>query len=144
MNTIVIRSYTPEDYQLLKRLYKSSGWFDSETDAEERVNEKIRRDPQSLLVAIDKEEIVGTVSLIEDGRIAILFRLISKKGENTLSIRQRLLSEGENIFKQKGYKEAHIIAPEEDLNRQKEYEKYGFTKGNPYRWMWKKIETNKV
>ena len=46
--------------------------------------------------------------------------------------------ETENILKQKGYPEIHIIAPEENKQLQNEYHEFGFQKGNPYRWMWKK------
>lgn len=137
---IQIRSYNPGDYSSVKQLYEDSGWFDGETDAEERLKAKSERDPQSLLIAINPDDVVGTVSLIEDGRIAIFFRLVTRDGEDAPQIRAKLLTAGETIFKDRGYSEAHIIAPEEDQSRQNEYEQNGFQKGNPYRWMWKKIK----
>jgi hypothetical protein len=137
---IQIRNYEPNDYQAVRQLYKDSGWFDPETDAEERLKAKSERDPQSLLVATDPDNILGTVSLIEDGRIALFFRLVTKDGDDAPAVRKRLLAEGEVIFKQKGYNESHIIAPESDTDRQNEYQQNGFQKGNPYRWMWKKLQ----
>ena len=138
--SIEVRNYNPGDYPAVKQLYDNSGWFDPETDAEDRLNAKSERDPQSLLVAIQDDDLVGTVSLIEDARIAIFFRLVIKEAPNSDDIRSKLLSQGETIFQKKGYREAHIIAPEEDISRQQEYEQDGFQKGNPYRWMWKKIK----
>lgn len=135
MNTIQIRSYTSGDYPSVKKLYKDSGWFDPETDAEERLKIKSERDAESLLVALERENIIGTLSLIEDGRIALFFRLIGTAEE----IRNTLLKAGEEVFKKRGYKEVHIISLEEDHNRQSDYETYGFKKGNLYRWMWKKL-----
>ena len=140
MERIHIRPYAKQDYPDLRQLYEESGWFDPETDAEDRLGVKIERDSNSVLVAFSDDQAVGTVSLIEDGRIALFFRLVSKEGEKASTIRAQLLEEGEKILKQRGYKEAHIIAPENDRVRQDEYEQYGFKKGKPYRWMWKKIE----
>jgi hypothetical protein len=134
-----IRPYNPTDYSAVKKLYTDSGWFDPETDAEERLRAKTERDPDSLLIATEQNQVIGTVSLIEDGRIALFFRLITV-AEEAAEIRAKLLTEGEVILKQRGYHEAHIIAPENDKTRQKEYEQYGFQKGNPYRWMWKKLK----
>lgn len=139
MNNITIRPYTPTDYSSVKKLYKDSGWFDPETDAAERLKQKIERDPESILVATSSQ-IVGTLSLIEDGRIALFFRLITIDGDLAGEIRKRLLTEGQTVFQKRGYNEAHIIVPENDKERQEAYEANGFVKGEQYRWMWKKIE----
>lgn len=135
---LLIRFYTPEDYMSVRQLYEESGWFDSETDAEDRLTAKIKRDKDSILVAFDGKNILGTVSLVEDGRIALFFRLIST-GDNAVLVRKHLLEKGMEIFKKRGYREAHIISPEGDLERQGEYENFGFQKGDSYRWMWVKI-----
>lgn len=139
-NELQIRNYNATDYSEVKQLYEDSGWFDPETDAEEKLKAKSARDPQSLLVATTSDSVVGTISLIEDGRIAIFFRLIAKDNGDAPQVRSKLLSAGETIFKERGYSEVHIIAPEEDQSRQHEYKQNDFQKGNTYRWMWKKIK----
>lgn len=140
IETLRIRNYSHNDYPAIKKLYEESGWFDPETDDEGKIRTKTEGDPQSILICTDVNDLVGTISLIEDGRIAIFFRLITKNVEDAPQIRSKLLAEGEVIFKQRGYNEAHIIAPEEDIDRQNEYQQNGFQTGNPYRWMWKKLE----
>lgn len=75
MSNIAIRPYQPNDYNSLKKVYEAFKWFDPETDSEGRLNNKSQRDPESLLVAIVEDEIVGTVSLIEDGRIALFLQV---------------------------------------------------------------------
>jgi GNAT superfamily N-acetyltransferase len=135
-----VRGYTLIDYPSVKALYEEAGVFDPETDAEDRLLAKVEENPDGLLVTTDEDgTVLGTVSIVDDGRIAILFRLVVKPGEHAHMIRMRLLNDAETILKEYGYNEVHIIAPEEDKPIQDEYAHYGFTKGKPYRWFWKKI-----
>ncbi len=133
-----IRSYCPQDYPVVKKLYQVTGLFDPETDAQHRLDAKAHRDPASLLVAVQQPDIVGTVSLIEDGRVAIFFRLVAI-GAQQAEIRAALLAAGQQIFGQRGYKEIHIMAPEQDYDRQRELHKLGYKTGRDYRWMWRNV-----
>jgi predicted N-acetyltransferase YhbS len=67
-----IRSYTDSDYPALELLYRSSTEFpfDSETDSRPRLSAKIERDSGSILLAFKGDKLIGSVSIIEDGRIA--------------------------------------------------------------------------
>jgi hypothetical protein len=134
-----VRFYTPADYQQLCNLYKHSDQFefDEVTDSEENLIRKIKRDPESLLVVEENGKIVGSVSVIEDGRIALLFRLVAL--DNNQDTLQKLIIEAENILRKRGYEEVHNTAPLEDLSALMEREKLGFNKGKPYMWFWKKI-----
>lgn len=138
MQEIEIRSYTPRDHEQVKGLYEESGWFDPVTDAEERLKAKVEKMPDSILVAAEDSLVVGTVSLIYDERMALLFRLVTRNGEGRV-IRQRLLEEGQSVLREWGAEEVHIIAPVEDNKLQQEYVERGFIRGNKYRWMWKNI-----
>lgn len=84
-------------------------------------------------MACGSSNILGTLSLIEDGRIAIFF-LVVKDDDQSPEIRAKLLRSGEMIFLNRGYREIHIFVPEGDHERQVEYEKLKFQEGNPYRW----------
>lgn len=130
-----IRAYKPTDYAELRRLYEVAGWFDEPVDSEEMINNQVKKYPGSVLVAVSNGEIVGTVTLLATGRLALFFRLISKEGKE--DIRRQLLERGESFFVNKGYKRIDIIAPEQDTARHQEYIKNGFVKGNSYRWFWK-------
>ena len=131
-----IRSYNPSDYSELRQLYQSSGWFDELVDSEEMINNQISNEPESILVAVLDDKIMGTVTLLATGRLALFFRLISKDDQDSI-IRKSLVEKGQEFFLKKGYKRYDIIAPEEDSSRQQEYINLGFIKGNPYRWFWK-------
>lgn len=87
-----IRNYQSADYDQLKALYLDSstfgGQFDEARDASDRLQKKIEADPDAILVAELENKIVGTVSLIDDGRVAWLFRFAVKKrpSRNTKSL----------------------------------------------------------
>ncbi len=130
---MTIRPYTSLDYIYIRKLYEESGWFDELVDSENKLNEQTSKDPDSILVATNNNEIIGSVSLLATGCLALFFRLIAPNEE----VKKLLLAKGEEFFRVKGYKRIDIIAPEEDLSRQKEYADYGFNKGNLYRWFWK-------
>ncbi len=130
-----VKFYKLSDYLQVKALYKEFGWFDSETDSEVRLANKIKRDPSSIFVAEESGEVVGTISIIEDGRVAWLFRLNAK----TPSIRKMLIHKAEKLLIKKEYKEVHIFVPLNDPERQKEYTNGGFKLGSEYKWAWKKL-----
>lgn len=138
-----IRFYKKEDYQGLIDLYKKSDQFklDEVTDSEEGIARKIKKDPESLLIAEENGQIVGSVSLIEDGRIALLFRLIaSPDSPNKDNILKALVEKSESILKERGYLEMHNTAPTNDLNALMERKKLNFEEGNVYTWFTKKIK----
>ena len=138
-----IRYYKQTDYKKLIDLYKLSDQFkfDEVTDSEEGITRKIEKDPESLLVAEENGQIVGSVSIIEDGRIGLLFRLIaSPDNPNKDDILKALVEKSESILKNRGYLEMHNTAPTNDLNALMERRKLKFRKGNVYTWFWKKIK----
>ncbi len=135
-----VRSYTLVDYPKLKELYTAAGIFDPETDAEDRLLTTIDENPDSILVATDENgDVLGTISLIQSIRMAIIFRLAVQQGEHEHMLRMRLLHEAEKIVREYGYNEIHILAEEEDTAMHEEYIHYGFTKEKHYRWFTKKI-----
>jgi predicted N-acetyltransferase YhbS len=72
MNGIKIRPYTPDDYMSVRRNMEEGGLYYPEIDSEQKLNEKIKRNPGSIIVAELNGEAVGNVLIMEvDG--AILF-----------------------------------------------------------------------
>ncbi len=137
-----IHYYQPQDYEQLIDLYKQSDQFkfDEVTDSRENITRKIERDSESILLARENEQLVGSVSIIEDGRIALLFRLVTKASEQKNDeILKVLLQEAESILKKRGYTEVHNTAPLNDMKALTERERIGFQKGDPYMWYWRRI-----
>ena len=137
---ITVRPYEDTDYDALVALYKQSKDFayDKETDARVRLAEKIRRDPQSILVATSSSELQGSLSIIEDGRIAILFRWIAV-GQDQKVLFEALLEKAEKILQAKGYKEVHCMAPADNAESLALRASMNFKSGEKYAWFWKTI-----
>lgn len=137
-----IRYYQDNDYPALVELYKTSQdfLFDEETDAQERLATKISRDPESILVAIENDHIIGSVSIIEDGRIALLFRFVVHQSvTDSSAVMKALMNESERILSQRSYKEVHTTIPMENASSIQGRIDLGFIQGKNYSWFWKKI-----
>jgi ribosomal protein S18 acetylase RimI-like enzyme len=136
-----VRGYRPSDYKQLKTLYLDGstfgGQFAEARDAAERLQKKIEADPDAILVAEIGGKIMGTVSLIDDGRVAWLFRFAVP--HNRQDIAKALYDTAIAVLRQRGHSQVQIYAPagNEQLNRR--YEALGFTKGNDYTCYWKDI-----
>lgn len=133
----MIRPYTPKDYASVKALYIEGGLFEEEIDSEEVIKTKIKRDPESLLVAVKNDQVVGSVSIIEDSRFAFVFRLVVRESERGRGIGTKLLAEAETILKKRGNKTVSILVDEQKAELQEYYKKRGYKKGRIWRWMWK-------
>ena len=89
---VEIRYYRDEDYEQVRSLLDSCGLFTRNPDTQEELGEKIRRDPESIIVAEDSGRIVGNVYLMEDGWNAFLFRFAVVCDEDCCKLRARRLS----------------------------------------------------
>lgn len=134
-----IRPYIQNDYAALIKLYQTGELFEEDCDNENIIINKVKRDPESLLVAIHDDEIVGTVSLVEDERFAFIFRLAVKSDQQRRGIGSTLIAEAEKRFKQKENTTVNILVNEKHLELQSYYERHHYHKGRIWRWMWKDL-----
>jgi len=129
------------DYEQLAALYKQSdlygGQYDENRDSRERLQKRIEADSDALLVAEKNGRIVGTVSLIEDGRVAWLFRFCVTDGEDDIA--KALLDNALEALRKKGHRQVLVYTPVGNENLNSRYEKLGFTKGGDYTCFWKDI-----
>lgn len=145
--TYIIRSYEPNDYEQLIELYKRSelygGVFDEERDSFDRFNKRIEADPNSIIVAENQEgKILGTVSLIEDGRVAWLYRFCVLPTHDDIEQWKKVTTDlndyAIDALKKKGHKEV-LVYTSQDQTLHKRYTDLGFTKGSDYTCFWKDI-----
>ena len=138
-----IRNYHTDDYEALKALYLQSnlygGQFDEARDSKEKLLKVITNDPQSILVCEDKNKVVGTISLIENGRVAWLFRFAVAKSEREMEIIKRLYEEACSILVSRGHTEVLVYSPENDARLTQRYLDLGMNKGGVYTCFWQKI-----
>jgi hypothetical protein len=148
-----IRSYSTEDYDEVKALYLQSelygGVFDEARDSKEKLRKRVEADPDSILVAIQNDRVVGTVSLIEDGRVAWLYRfcvpsIVTDNENRLIDFNEREVTESLNKYalnalRAKGHEEV-LVYTSQDTHLHKRYLDLGFTKGSDYTCFWKSIK----
>lgn len=139
---MIIRPYEPADYEQLKALYLNSstfgGQFDEARDASDRLQRKIEADPDAILVAEVDTTLVGTVSLIDDGRVAWLFRYAVQNDQTDAlkALHDRAVA----ILKSRGHTQVLVYTPVGNNELDSRYEQLGFTKGGDYTCFWKELK----
>jgi predicted N-acetyltransferase YhbS len=141
--SIQIRPYNEQEYPALLALYKNSalygGVFDENRDSETKLKKRIEADPDAILVAEQEGHIVGSVSLIEDGRVAWLFRFAVVTAPNELEVAKLLLDKANEVLSKKGHTQVLVYTPVGNSRFNNRYEMLGFTKGSDYTCFWKDI-----
>lgn len=136
---MIVRQYNTSDYEQLKSLYHDSstfgGQFDEARDAVGRLQKKIEADPDAILVAEQDDELVGSVSIIDDGRVAWLFRFAVPQDKP--DVVQALHDKALDILKERGHAEVLVYTPVGNQELDSRYERLGFTRGGDYTCYWK-------
>ena len=137
----MIRSYTDADYEGLKELYQHSEWyggvFDEARDGRERLASKIADDPEAILVCEKDLALVGTISIIEDGRVAWLYRFVVK--DNDKAVAGELYDAATANLKARGHSEVLVYTPADDETLAGRYDELGMTRGGAYTCYYKEI-----
>ncbi len=136
---MIVRQYKTSDYERLKALYLDSstfgGQFDEARDAANRLQKKIEADPDAILVAEQDGELVGSVSIIDDERVAWLFRFAVP--QDKLDVAQALHGKAIATLKERGHAEVLVYTPVGNQELDSRYEQLGFTRGGDYTCYWK-------
>jgi hypothetical protein len=140
-NWTVIRSYSDSDYEQLKELYSHTEWyggiFDEARDGRKRLSKVIEKDPQAILVYEESSSITGTVSIIEDGRVAMLFRFVTAPED--IEIAKQLYDESVRVLKKRGHNQILVYSAIKSLELDKRYLDLGMNKGGDYTCFWADI-----
>lgn len=136
-----IRSYRDSDYEALIGLYSHSEWFGGQyseaRDSKDKLAKIISKDPNAILVHENNGKLMGSISLIEDGRVAWLFRFVVK--DNNQDISKALYEEAVEILKNRGHTEVLVYAPTKNNALDNRYKLLGMNKGNDFTAYWAEI-----
>lgn len=83
-------------------------------------------------------EIVGTVTLFEDGRSAWLYRF-AVQSDNESEIAELLNKKALETMKERGHTQVLVYAPQGDQHFEDRYTSLGFNKGNNFTAYWQNI-----
>lgn len=140
MTMIAYQNYNDGHYDALVVLLKSCDLYDEPWETRENLKLKIERDPESVILALDGEQVVGCVFVVVDGWIGLVWRLAVLEEHRKQGIGHELMQKAEALIKSRGVKEAsHFVSsPKEELKAW--YEKQGYTKTSDYTFMYKEID----
>jgi len=134
-----IRQYISTDYPDIKQNLIEGDLFYEELDNENRINQKIQNNPNSILIAELDGKAVGNVFIMDDGWMALIFHLSVRKDYQHKGIGTELLKASESYLKDTGYEEVQIVIREVNPELLDYYEKLGYEKGGSFRWMTKEL-----
>jgi predicted N-acetyltransferase YhbS len=113
------------------------GVFDENRDSKNILDSKIAKDKKAILVAVENNDIVGTISIIEDGRVAWLYRFVCEP--NDQKVAEVLYNEAMLELKNRGHREVLVYSEPDNQNLQNRYNNLGFNKGGNYDCYWKEL-----
>lgn len=139
-----IRNYLDSDYGQLMALYDKSdlygGQRDDNRDSKAKLQAVTSHDPEAILIAEYNGRIVGTVSLIEDGRVAWLFRFAVEQSKDEKAILGQLYAAASRILKHRGHNQVLVYSPVGHTHLDTRYTALlGFEKGSNFTCFWKDI-----
>ena len=138
---ITIRSYQPTDYLQVIALLAEANLYADTWESEENLSSMVMANPDSIIVAVDQNKIIGNIFLIPYGaKIAFLFRLAVKKEYRHQGVATQILNYIEDMARKKGIIELCLFADEANKDLQSFYQKRQWISSkHPYYCLWKEI-----
>lgn len=135
-----ITNFTIDKYEEAKAILVTGGHFDDVWDSRAHWEEKIKQEPNSILLAMEADEVIGCILIIRDPWTSFFFRLAVKESHRNKGIGSQLMQSAEQALKQEGVDEVTMFVDFDDDELQAYYEKRGYMKGGTYKCMYKKLQ----
>lgn len=136
---VTINFYRDEFYEEVKKILQEANLYDETWEARENLKRKIERDPQSILIAKDKNKIIGCVLIVEDGWNGFIWRLCVKKEYRKKGVGLLLMKKAEEIIKSRGIKEASLFVDPNNDSLKNWYKNQDYIKTSDWTFMYKKL-----
>jgi len=124
---IRLRNYKPKDFDKLLQVLKRAGVYYELLDTPKLLKKKIKKDPESIIVAEDdKKSVLGCVFTINDGWNPQIFHLAVDPKYQNKGLGKTLLKEAEKRLKGDGAKEITVFVEERNSKVLDFYRKRGY------------------
>ena len=138
-----VRNYCEADYEALVTLYSDGSTFGGEYDAARDSIQKIRKvtdgDPEAVLVYEQDGVLLGSISLIEDGRVAWLFRFSVKRTPTQDVVADALYQHAVGILRSRGHTQVLVYSDPQNEHLNTRYHNLQMNEGGLFRCFWKEI-----
>jgi len=135
-----IKVYQPKDYPQMQFILKEAGLYEEVMDNRTRINQKISRNPGSIIVAKYQNKLIGSIYIIEDSWANLLFRLAVKKEFRNMGVGSQLLQRAEKYTSRMGYPMIGLLVEENESKLVDFYKKRGYLITR-YRLMYKTLRS---
>ncbi|HBS05804.1 MAG TPA: GNAT family acetyltransferase [Leptospiraceae bacterium] len=122
-----IRPFRPEDRNDVRALWKSAGLVRPWNNPDADINRKLRVDPELFLVAVWKEDLVGTVMGGYDGHRGWVNYLATDPEYRNRGIARKLVQHLETELLKRGCPKINLQIREENQEVRAFYEKLGYS-----------------
>ena len=106
---VSLRNYKDSDYADVKHNLEEAKLFVPMWDTRECLEEKIRRNTDSIIVAEEDGAAIGNLFIMEDGWGAFIFHTAVRSSYRGRGISQKLMQHAEEYLKRKGAKAVSLF-----------------------------------
>lgn len=125
-----LRTYGDSDYNAVKKILKEAGLFDKVWDSRKNLKNKIKNNPKSIILAIEKNKVAGCIYAQTDGWEGFLWRLAVSNKYRKRGIGTTLLRSAERFLRKKDVKEIGLFVNSKNTDLHKYYKKRGYISSN--------------
>lgn len=136
---IEIHYYEDLFYEDVKDVLQEGELYDETWETKENLRRKIKRDPESILIAKDGKNIVGCVFIVEDGWNGFIWRLSVKKTYRERGVGKKLMKRAEEIIRSRGIKESSLFIDVKKDFLKEWYKKQNYEGNSDWTFMYKKL-----
>lgn len=137
----MIRPYKDSDYEQVKDLYHRTEWYggiyDEARDSRERLANITTRDPEAILVYVEDTKIIATISIIDDGRVAMLYRFVVPPQNHHVA--KSLYLQAKQLLKLRGHNQVLVYSAIDNEILDDRYLSLGMVKGGSYACFWSSL-----
>lgn len=137
--SVSIRSYLPEDYSAVRRNLEQGGIINKQIDTAENLAGMVSDKSDSILVAEVDGKVVGSLFIMDNGWMAIVFRLAVRERYRERGVGTKLLRAAEERLTEKGYEEVQILVDEKKKELHDWYRRRGYEDDIVYLWLAKPL-----
>ena len=109
-----IRRATSRDVEAVLAFWKDAATVGSSTDDGVGIEQLLSHESATLLIAVDDDEIAGSVIAAFDGWRGSLYRLAVREDRRRRGIGRRLVEHGEETLRVQGARRLHLIVQHDE------------------------------
>ncbi len=140
---VEVRSYTPEDYEGVKKNLEAADMWDYTADTQENLQSMIDQNPDAVLVAELDGEVIGSIYTTPFGiNVGLIWRLAVLEEHRRKGIASQLLKEMTTRLEERGVKEiwGFIDTTKPELDKFYKNHSYEYNPDHIYYAIWKPIK----